>query len=186
MSAVGASFWPVAVMVSSLMLGMGSSLMLGMVSRLPLGPASPYVHAHQDHHDQDNDDDQKNPVAGEGNVMRSEDGNIAHDFLAPAESLRGDRPRCRDTSYTGDLPAAARSHVRYLAVQGAGTGSLAGDTIQDQARQAMANCEAILQAGGTSLDDVVEVGVLLANPADFAGLNAEYSRWFPACSSRSG
>jgi enamine deaminase RidA (YjgF/YER057c/UK114 family) len=29
-----------------------------------------------------------------------------------------------------------------------GTGSLAGDTIQDQARQALTNCEAILQAGG--------------------------------------
>jgi enamine deaminase RidA (YjgF/YER057c/UK114 family) len=60
------------------------------------------------------------------------------------------------------------------------TGRLAGDTIQDQARQALANCEAILQAGGASLDDVTEVGVLLANPADFAGLNEEYARWFPS------
>src|SRR5579862_5957691 len=61
-----------------------------------------------------------------------------------------------------------------------GTGSLAGDTIQDQTRQALTNCEAILEAGGASLDDVVEVGVLLANPADFAGLNEEYARRFPA------
>ena len=51
-----------------------------------------------------------------------------------------------------------------------GTGSLAGDTIQDQTRQALANCEAILQAAGASLDDVIEVGVLLTHPADFAGL----------------
>ena len=58
------------------------------------------------------------------------------------------------------------------------TGSLAGDTIQHQTRQALTNCEAILQAGGASLDDVIEVGVLLANPADFAGLNEEYARWF--------
>src|SRR5579862_9863024 len=43
------------------------------------------------------------------------------------------------------------------------TGSLAGDTIQDQVRQALANCEAILQAGGASLNDVIEVGVLLAS-----------------------
>ncbi len=28
--------------------------------------------------------------------------------------------------------------------------------------------------------DVIEVGILLANPADFAGLNEEYARWFPA------
>jgi reactive intermediate/imine deaminase len=60
------------------------------------------------------------------------------------------------------------------------TSSLAGVTIQDQARQALTNCEAILQAGGASLDDVIEVGVLLTNPADFADLNEEYARWFPA------
>jgi 2-iminobutanoate/2-iminopropanoate deaminase len=58
------------------------------------------------------------------------------------------------------------------------TGSLAGNTIQDQTRQALTNCEAILQAGGASLDDVSEVGILLTNPADFAGLNEEYARWF--------
>jgi reactive intermediate/imine deaminase len=61
-----------------------------------------------------------------------------------------------------------------------GTGSLAGDTIQDQTRQALTNCEAILQAAGASLDDVIEVGILLTNPADFAGLNEEYARWFPS------
>jgi len=60
------------------------------------------------------------------------------------------------------------------------TGSLAGDTIQDQTRQALENCQAILQAGGASLDDVIEVGILLTHPADFAGLNEEYARWFPS------
>ena len=60
------------------------------------------------------------------------------------------------------------------------TGSLAGDTIQAQTRQALTNCEAILQASGASLDDVIEVGVLLTHPADFAGLNEEYARWFPS------
>jgi reactive intermediate/imine deaminase len=59
------------------------------------------------------------------------------------------------------------------------SGRLAGDTIQDQTRQALANCEAILQAGGANLDDVIEVGVLLTNPGDFAGMNEEYARWFP-------
>jgi reactive intermediate/imine deaminase len=59
------------------------------------------------------------------------------------------------------------------------TGSLAGGTIGDQARQALTNCQAILEAGGASLDDIIEVGILLADPADFAGLNDEYARWFP-------
>lgn len=59
------------------------------------------------------------------------------------------------------------------------TGKLAGVSIQDQTRQALANCEAILEAAGTGLGDVVEVGVLLGDPSDFAGLNEEYARWFP-------
>jgi 2-iminobutanoate/2-iminopropanoate deaminase len=59
------------------------------------------------------------------------------------------------------------------------TGRMAGETIQDQTRQALKNCEAILYAGGASLADVIEVGVLLTNPADFSGLNEEYAQWFP-------
>src|ERR1700690_4422775 len=57
------------------------------------------------------------------------------------------------------------------------SGSLAGEPIH-QTRQALTNCQAILQAGGASLDDVIEVGILLTNPADFAGLNEEYAQWF--------
>jgi 2-iminobutanoate/2-iminopropanoate deaminase len=30
------------------------------------------------------------------------------------------------------------------------------------------------------MDDVVEVGVLLASPGDFAEMNEEYASWFPA------
>jgi len=58
------------------------------------------------------------------------------------------------------------------------TGKVAGPTIQEQTRQALVNCEAILRAGGASLQDVVEVQVLLARPGDFAGLNEEYARFF--------
>ncbi|TDW95013.1 2-iminobutanoate/2-iminopropanoate deaminase [Kribbella pratensis] len=60
------------------------------------------------------------------------------------------------------------------------TGSLVESTIQAQTRQALTNCEAILRAAGATLDDVIEVGVLLTNPTDFTGLNEEYARWFPS------
>jgi enamine deaminase RidA (YjgF/YER057c/UK114 family) len=60
------------------------------------------------------------------------------------------------------------------------SGGLAGETIQEQTRQAVANCETILRAAGASLDDVVEVGVLLTDPGDFDGLNEEYARLFGA------
>ncbi len=59
------------------------------------------------------------------------------------------------------------------------SGTMVGDTIQAQTRQALANCEAVLRAGGATLDDVAEVGILLARPEDFAGMNEEYARWFP-------
>jgi len=59
------------------------------------------------------------------------------------------------------------------------TGAPADGGIRGQTRQALANCEAVLRAGGASLDDVVEVGVLLSDPGDFAGMNEEYARWFP-------
>jgi 2-iminobutanoate/2-iminopropanoate deaminase len=58
------------------------------------------------------------------------------------------------------------------------TGRLAGPTVQEQTRQALANCKAILAAAGATLQDVVEVGVLLTDPTDFAEMNDEYSAWF--------
>jgi 2-iminobutanoate/2-iminopropanoate deaminase len=59
------------------------------------------------------------------------------------------------------------------------TRAVAGPTIQAQTRQALANCEVVLRAAGGTLDDVVEVGILLVDPGDFSGMNEEYARWFP-------
>jgi 2-iminobutanoate/2-iminopropanoate deaminase len=59
------------------------------------------------------------------------------------------------------------------------TNQLAGSTIQEQTRQALANCENILRAAGAQLQNVVEVQVLLARAGDFAGLNEEYAKFFP-------
>src|SRR4029453_11273991 len=59
-------------------------------------------------------------------------------------------------------------------------GGLAGPTIQEQTRQALANCNTVLRAAGATWEDIVEVGVLLTNPADFAGMNEEYATWFPS------
>jgi 2-iminobutanoate/2-iminopropanoate deaminase len=71
------------------------------------------------------------------------------------------------------------------------TKQLAGPTIQDQTRQALRNCLAIVEAGGGKLEDIAQVTVLLANPADFAGMNEEYAKVFTTeplreCDSRCG
>lgn len=58
------------------------------------------------------------------------------------------------------------------------TGQLAGLTIQEQTRQALRNCLAIVEAGGGTQEDVVQVTVLLTNPEDFAGMNEAYATVF--------
>ena len=82
--------------------------------------------------------------------------------------------------YSQGVKAGGHVFVSGLVGIDVSSGELAGPTIQEQTRQALANCQAVLQAAGATLEDVVEVGVLLTNPTDFAGMNDEYATWFPA------
>jgi 2-iminobutanoate/2-iminopropanoate deaminase len=82
--------------------------------------------------------------------------------------------------YSQGVKAGELVHVSGLIGIDVRTGKLAGPSIQEQTRQALTNCEAVLQAAGATLDDVVEVGILLSRPTDFAGMNEEYGTWFPA------
>jgi len=59
------------------------------------------------------------------------------------------------------------------------SGGVVGSTIQEQVRQSLTNIQAILAAAGSSLDKVVSMTFILGDPADFAGLNEEWRRWFP-------
>jgi 2-iminobutanoate/2-iminopropanoate deaminase len=60
------------------------------------------------------------------------------------------------------------------------TGELAGPTIQEQARQSLLNCQAILRAGGAELGDTVMVHTLLLRPEDADGLVEVFDEFFPA------
>jgi 2-iminobutanoate/2-iminopropanoate deaminase len=80
--------------------------------------------------------------------------------------------------YSQGVIAGGLLHVSGMVGIDPGTGELAGPTIADQTRQALANCLAIASSCGASSDDVVEVGVLLAEPADFAAFNEEWSHRF--------
>ena len=59
------------------------------------------------------------------------------------------------------------------------SGAIAGATIQEQTRQCLTNIQAILEAGGSGLDRIVSMTFILGDPADFAGMNEEWRRWFP-------
>ena len=80
--------------------------------------------------------------------------------------------------YSQGVRVGSTIYVSGMAGIDAATGQLAGATIQEQTRQALRNCRAIVEAGGGRLEDVVQVTVLLANPADFAGMNEEYAKVF--------
>jgi 2-iminobutanoate/2-iminopropanoate deaminase len=58
------------------------------------------------------------------------------------------------------------------------SGTVVGETIEEQTRQALTNVRAILEAAGSSIERVVNVTFVLANAEDFAGFNAEWARWF--------
>jgi len=81
--------------------------------------------------------------------------------------------------YSQAVKAGGHVYVSGLVGIDVETGSLAGPSIRDQTRQALANCEAVLRAAGATLQDVVEVGILLTDPTDFGGMNDEYATWFP-------
>ena len=96
----------------------------------------------------------------------------------------------RDIIRTGDAPS---SPIFSQAVRAGGlifvsgqapidpaSGKITGETIQEQTRQSLTNVQTILEAAGSSLDKIVSATVILVEESDFAGMNEEWARWFPA------
>jgi 2-iminobutanoate/2-iminopropanoate deaminase len=59
------------------------------------------------------------------------------------------------------------------------TGQVVGASIQEQTAQSLRNVSAILAAAGSSLAKVVSATFILAEGADFPGMNEEWLKWFP-------
>lgn len=60
------------------------------------------------------------------------------------------------------------------------TGKLVEGDVTDQARQALKNLQAILEAAGSSLEQVVKVTVFLKDINDFKRVNEVYAEFFKA------
>ena len=97
----------------------------------------------------------------------------------------------RDIIRTSDAPAAPPAYsqavragglvfVSGTAPQDPASGKIVGETIQEQTRQCLQNISAILKAAGSSLDRAVSATVIILDEADFAGMNEEWVKWFPA------
>ena len=84
------------------------------------------------------------------------------------------------TRYSQAVRASGFVFVSGTVPQDPVTGKIVGDTIQAQTRQCLQNISAILEAAGSSLERVVSVTVILLEETDFAGMNEEWTKWFPA------
>jgi 2-iminobutanoate/2-iminopropanoate deaminase len=97
----------------------------------------------------------------------------------------------RDIIRTTDAPAPPPTYSQAVRaaglvfVSGTGpfdpaTGKVTGETIQEQTGQCLRNIGEILKAAGTSLERVVSATVIVLEESDFAGMNEEWLKWFPA------
>ena len=71
----------------------------------------------------------------------------------------------------------------YVAGQGPknpATGEMVLDSVQAETRQVLKNIAAILEAAGSSLENVVKCNVYLADRHDFAAMNEAYAEVFRA------
>ncbi|WP_031468906.1 RidA family protein [Sciscionella sediminilitoris] len=64
------------------------------------------------------------------------------------------------------------------------SGTLVGDSVDAQTRQAFANVNTLLAEAGASIDDVIMLRVYLTDPGHFAEMNAAFAEYvtepFPA------
>jgi 2-iminobutanoate/2-iminopropanoate deaminase len=96
----------------------------------------------------------------------------------------------REAVETGDAPAAVGPYSQGIRAGGfvftagqlgidSATGELVSDGVAEQAERALRNLAAVLEAGGSSLSDVVKVTVFLADIADWPVVNDVYARLVP-------
>ncbi len=65
------------------------------------------------------------------------------------------------------------------------TGEVVGSDITAQAEQSCKNVAAILDAAGSSIENVLKTTCFIADMADFPAFNAVYEKYFTGCPARS-
>ena len=65
------------------------------------------------------------------------------------------------------------------------TGLVAGDSVEQQAEQAIKNVIAVIEAAGGKAENVVKTTCFIKNMGDFAAFNAVYARYFTNAPARS-
>ena len=60
------------------------------------------------------------------------------------------------------------------------TGEITGETIKEQTRITLENVQAIIEAGGATMADVVKVTAVLSDMSNFSAFNEIYQGFFPS------
>ena len=95
------------------------------------------------------------------------------------EIVKTDRAPASPPSYSQGIVAAGLVFVSGQGPFDPSSGDVVGVTIQQQTAQCLSNVAAILEASGSSIAKIVSATFILAEEADFAGMNEEWMRWFP-------
>ncbi len=96
------------------------------------------------------------------------------DFINPPDVATRPTPFSRATRAGGLVFVSGHS-----APHDPDSGRPRGETPQEQVRGALATVARILEAAGSSLDRVVQVTMLITDPADYDACNEEYVKHFP-------
>lgn len=59
------------------------------------------------------------------------------------------------------------------------TGEIVGDTAAEQAEQAIGNLKNLLEAAGSSMENVIKTVVFIKNMGEFGSINEVYGKYFP-------
>src|ERR1041385_8434150 len=97
----------------------------------------------------------------------------------------------RERIQTGDAPAAIGPYSQAIKAGGfvfcsgqvgfdPQTGQFVAGGVAEQTEQVLKNLSAVLEAAGSSLDQVVKTTVFLADMKEFSAMNEVYARFFPA------
>ncbi|MCF8566681.1 Rid family detoxifying hydrolase [Alicyclobacillus tolerans] len=80
--------------------------------------------------------------------------------------------------YSQGLRVGNRIYVAGQGPANPATGKVESTRVEDQTRQVLKNIEAILTAGGATMDNVVKVTAHLADLKDFQAFNEIYKEFF--------
>lgn len=94
------------------------------------------------------------------------------------ETIQTDRAPKAVGPYSQALRAGEFVYVSGQIALDPKTGEVAGPDIESQAKQALANVRAIVEAAGGSVSDIVKTTVYLTDLADFPKFNAVYESFF--------